>query len=184
MGKTRISSQESLVPHSNVIIQNPGDDGLIRRAQRMSNTIPGISRFPYGVLLAQHRIEGIILHSLAGYSNIEVQRSVEPTSITYNDCKAENQSLYPIKIEIAQVKAERAWYQDAASNGNKAVDTHGKVAKGGLNGLSDEPATQEVIRAKYVIGCDGAHSWTRRQLGFQMEGEQSEYVWGVLGKSA
>lgn len=38
----------------------------------------------------------------------------------------------------------------------------------------------EIIMAKYMIGCDGAHSWTRRQLGFQMEGEQTDFVWGVL----
>ena len=40
---------------------------------------------------------------------------------------------------------------------------------------------EEMIRAKYVVGCDGAHSWTRTQLGFQMEGEQTEFIWGVLG---
>jgi phenol 2-monooxygenase len=63
----------------------------------------------------------------------------------------------------------------------------------------------EVIKAKYLIGCDGAHSWTRRTLGIQMIGEQTsafchgpaappdlyshpssqcadivDYVWGVL----
>lgn len=31
-----------------------------------------------------------------------------------------------------------------------------------------------------MIGCDGAHGWTRRQLGFQMEGEQTDFIWGVL----
>ena len=44
----------------------------------------------------------------------------------------------------------------------------------------DSDAPREMIRAKYVIGCDGAHSWTRRQLGFQMEGEQTDFVWGVI----
>ena len=38
----------------------------------------------------------------------------------------------------------------------------------------------ETIKAKYLIGCDGAHSWTRRQLGFKMEGEQTDFVWGVI----
>jgi flavin-dependent dehydrogenase len=40
--------------------------------------------------------------------------------------------------------------------------------------------TSEVVHAKYMIGCDGAHSWTRRQLGFSMEGEQTDFIWGVL----
>ena len=37
-----------------------------------------------------------------------------------------------------------------------------------------------MISAKYMIGCDGAHSWTRRQLGFIMQGEQTDFIWGVL----
>ncbi len=31
-----------------------------------------------------------------------------------------------------------------------------------------------------MIGCDGAHSWTRRQLGFHMQGEQTDFIWGAL----
>lgn len=38
----------------------------------------------------------------------------------------------------------------------------------------------ETVKAKYLIGCDGAHSWTRRQLGIQLEGEQTDLIWGVL----
>ena len=36
--------------------------------------------------------------------------------------------------------------------------------------------TTETVHAKYVIGCDGAHSWTRRQLGITMEGEQTDFI--------
>lgn len=31
----------------------------------------------------------------------------------------------------------------------------------------------ETIKAKYVIGCDGGHSWVRRTLGIEMVGEQT-----------
>ena len=31
----------------------------------------------------------------------------------------------------------------------------------------------EIVRAKFVIGCDGAHSWTRKELGIELEGEQT-----------
>lgn len=31
----------------------------------------------------------------------------------------------------------------------------------------------ETVRAKYLLGCDGAHSWTRAQLGIDMVGETS-----------
>ena len=36
---------------------------------------------------------------------------------------------------------------------------------------------EEVVKAKYVVGCDGAHSWTRKALGpkYEMKGEMSEW---------
>ena len=37
-----------------------------------------------------------------------------------------------------------------------------------------------VYRAKYVLGCDGAHSTVRRALGFTMVGDSSDAVWGVI----
>ncbi|KAG8789416.1 hypothetical protein FRC12_013524 [Ceratobasidium sp. 428] len=37
-----------------------------------------------------------------------------------------------------------------------------------------------IIKAKYVIGCDGAHSWTRAQLGIDMVGDTSDSVWGLV----
>ena len=36
----------------------------------------------------------------------------------------------------------------------------------------------EIIHTKYVVGCDGAHSWVRKQLDIDMEGEQTDFVWG------
>ena len=37
------------------------------------------------------------------------------------------------------------------------------------------------VRAKYVVGCDGAHSNVRRSMpGVAMEGETSDAFWGVL----
>ncbi|KAL5476595.1 hypothetical protein ACEPAI_3275 [Sanghuangporus weigelae] len=38
----------------------------------------------------------------------------------------------------------------------------------------------EIVHAKYVLGADGAHSWVRGQLNFTMDGEQTDYVWGVV----
>ncbi|KAL4951776.1 FAD binding domain-containing protein [Aspergillus filifer] len=38
----------------------------------------------------------------------------------------------------------------------------------------------EIESSKYVVGADGAHSWVRQELGFSLEGESTDYVWGVL----
>lgn len=39
--------------------------------------------------------------------------------------------------------------------------------------LEKADGVSETVKAKYVVGCDGAHSWTRRQLGFDMVGDTS-----------
>ncbi|KAK4662335.1 uncharacterized protein QC763_700530 [Podospora pseudopauciseta] len=39
---------------------------------------------------------------------------------------------------------------------------------------------QKTYRAKYVLGCDGAHSIVRKSLGFKMVGDSSDAVWGVM----
>jgi len=44
----------------------------------------------------------------------------------------------------------------------------------------DTPGKQEIVHARYVVGCDGAHSWVRKALGITMEGVQTDSIWGVV----
>lgn len=46
------------------------------------------------------------------------------------------------------------------------------------NGDAEE--VEERIRAKYIVGCDGAHSWLRKQLQVQLEGDLTDSVFGVV----
>ncbi|KAI0911925.1 FAD binding domain-containing protein [Ustulina deusta] len=39
---------------------------------------------------------------------------------------------------------------------------------------------EQVYKAKYVLGSDGAHSQVRKSLGFKMVGDSSDEVWGVM----
>ncbi|KAF7181555.1 hypothetical protein CNMCM7691_000774 [Aspergillus felis] len=53
----------------------------------------------------------------------------------------------------------------------------------GLSFQSDDSGIAGIdtlVGAKYLSGCDGAHSWVRKQLGFRLEGEGSECHWGVV----
>lgn len=45
--------------------------------------------------------------------------------------------------------------------------------------LPEGQADTEIVHAKFVIGADGAHSWVRKTFGIEMEGEQTDFVWGV-----
>jgi len=39
---------------------------------------------------------------------------------------------------------------------------------------------EKTYQAKYVLGCDGAHSIVRKSLGFKMVGDSTDAVWGVM----
>jgi len=38
----------------------------------------------------------------------------------------------------------------------------------------------ETVRARYVVGCDGARSAVRRSLGLALHGESANHAWGVM----
>ena len=38
----------------------------------------------------------------------------------------------------------------------------------------------ETIRAKYVVGCDGARSGVRQAMGLSLKGESANHAWGVM----
>ena len=157
--------------------QNPGNDGLIHRSSRMPNTIPGLSRFPCGVLLAQHRIEDVILEEIKKYPVVEIRRKVEPCSIEIDSTKGDDQDAYAVTVKVSRVTKDQP--NGVVTYGMKAL-AQGSVDPPSAY-MDQDQSYRETIQAKYIIGCDGAHSWTRKQLGFRMEGEQTEYVWGVLG---
>ncbi|KAI0431500.1 FAD binding domain-containing protein [Xylaria sp. FL1042] len=39
---------------------------------------------------------------------------------------------------------------------------------------------EQVYKAKYVLGSDGAHSQVRKSMGFKMVGDSTDEVWGVM----
>ncbi|MEP3279018.1 MAG: FAD-dependent monooxygenase [Stappiaceae bacterium] len=43
----------------------------------------------------------------------------------------------------------------------------------------EEPA-KEQVKARYVVGCDGAHSAVRHLLGYDLQGEAARQLWGVM----
>lgn len=45
---------------------------------------------------------------------------------------------------------------------------------------ADGPADCETVRARYVVGCDGARSAVRKQLSIVLEGDSANKAWGVM----
>lgn len=46
-----------------------------------------------------------------------------------------------------------------------------------VNGKDGET---ELVRANYVVGCDGARSTVRREMGLELKGESAKQLWGVM----
>ena len=168
--------------YSLYIIQNPDESGLIRRTDRLPDTIPGVSRFQEATL-HQGRIERFFLNLLKEESNIEVERGVLPELLELDSSALDSRDAYPVKVKVRYLDVDDATpaqndtsVNDGLFRSNLAKDDEDDL----LRKSRARAAPTEIIRAKYVIGCDGAHSWTRRQLGFTMEGEQTEFIWGVL----
>ncbi|WFF41353.1 3-hydroxybenzoate 4-monooxygenase [Salinicola endophyticus] len=43
-----------------------------------------------------------------------------------------------------------------------------------------EEGRERTVRAKYVVGCDGARSGVRRAIGCTLAGDQANHAWGVM----
>lgn len=44
----------------------------------------------------------------------------------------------------------------------------------------ENTGTTQTVRAKYVVGCDGARSVVRRSMGHALKGEAARQLWGVM----
>jgi phenol 2-monooxygenase (NADPH) len=148
--------------------------------------MPGISRF-YEIVLHQGRIERFFLDNITKYADppIEVERGVLPTSLHVDESLAEDNAAYPITVTLQHLSEEEAVppqqrdkLQDGLFRSNLSPDDTDDLIKKS----SGKEGSIETVKAKYLVGCDGAHSWTRRQLGFEMQGEATDYIWGVIGK--
>lgn len=47
-------------------------------------------------------------------------------------------------------------------------------------GCLDRPGQFETIKARYIVGCDGARSTVRKTLGHELKGESARQLWGVM----
>ncbi|KAA8622825.1 UbiH 2-polyprenyl-6-methoxyphenol hydroxylase [Pyrenophora tritici-repentis] len=166
---------------------NPGEDGLIRRSDRVPDVPVGLSRFKE-IVLHQGRIERFFLDHIKKHTknSLQVERGVLPEALHIDDNLVSDHSSdnYPITVQLRYLSEEEA----------KPAQSKGSVVNDGLfrsnlaeddtedliaNSRKNQSGT-ETVKAKYVVGCDGAHSWTRKQLGFELEGEPTDHIWGVL----
>lgn len=175
-----------------ICLWNPDENGTIQRSSRIPDTIPGISRFQQ-VVLHQGRIERFFLDAIKEFSrgSVAVERGVLPTSIDIDTNNVDELDAYPITIQLRHLTEEEATPSQAAtmSNGSEAQDGlfRSNLAADDTDDmlravadLNEKANKTETVKAKYVIGADGAHSWVRKQIGLKLAGESTDFIWGVL----
>ena len=158
---------------------NPDEKGIIRRNDKIPDTIPGISRFQQ-IVLHQGRIERFFLDMIDECGGNTVERGIMPTKLTIDESLVEDNDAYPITITLRHLSEKEATPDQVATSANGAAtqdglfrsnltpdDTHELLKQAELDAKADQ---EEIVHAKYVLGGDGAHSWVREQLGFKLEG--------------
>ncbi|KAL9117600.1 MAG: hypothetical protein Q9187_005862, partial [Circinaria calcarea] len=157
------------------------DKGHIQRSQRVISQKVGIGRFTQ-VCINQGIIEQTFVDLLKINARVKVERSVVPEKLELDHSCIDEQDAYPITIKV---RHSRHGTDASETNGVKDTTYHTQngleEAADGISGQEDvENGQVEIIKAKYVLGCDGAHSWTRQQLGLRLEGKQTDHIWGVM----
>lgn len=137
------------------------------------------------MLLNQGRIERFLLDSIQQHSDLRVERGVIAESFEYDDEMEKDSNGYPITVKLRTLSDEEAYSPGLRVNETNNAATSG-VSRGSL--LSDDwnelianskvkQKKTEIVKAKYLIGCDGAHSWTRKQVNIPLEGSTTDHIW-------
>lgn len=138
--------------------QRAGKDGLICRDSVSGNSNPGLSRFQEATL-GQGRIEEHLLKFIEGYSNVQIRWQTIPTSLRLHKDMLNDSHSHAVEVQL-----------------RPSPDPDKQQSAATLDG--DVKAT---IYARYLIGCDGARSWVRKQLNLSLEGSSSQNShWGVV----
>lgn len=140
-------------------------NGDIVRVSRRDGRAGVESRFRYLLVNAQSTIEGVFRDAMGSGDKIIRGLTFTP----------DVELIVPRKVAVEHnIRPTRLSVSDDLTTLSDSTSYPATVILEHSNGES------ETVQAKYVLGCDGAHSWTRTQLGINMVGDTSDDVWGVI----
>lgn len=92
-------------------------------------------------------------------------------------------------VIVNQARMQHYLLENAALSASKLAPDYGVEFLGLSTGdgeypvsvdLRDATGAQITVRAKYVVGCDGARSTVRRAIGRELRGDAANHAWGVM----
>lgn len=105
--------------------------------------------------------------------HVEVKRETIPTSFEIDYAMINDHDAFPIRVNLEDVPCNPTTPFDGVATPNSEL-SEAPSDDSGYAGMGT------TVEAKYILGCDGAHSWVRKQLGLRLEGESYNDCWGVL----
>lgn len=123
----------------------------IVRSGRIQDTEDGLSEFPH-VILNQARVHDFYLDRMGN----------APTRLEPDYARR----LLELRIDPAVVS-------DGAARPFPVSATLERIDPGHQGQL-------EIVKARYVVGCDGARSTVRKSLGLALHGDSANQAWGVM----
>ncbi|KAL2022367.1 hypothetical protein VTK56DRAFT_5434 [Thermocarpiscus australiensis] len=148
-----------------IAIWGPRKDGKhgIVREQVIQDKVEELGKIRE-TMLQQSRVEHHLLQNLQSHDNITIRYSTRPVSVEIDSTCSHQGNDLSVRVALRPVESS----EGEENTGGSANEP---------SGCSD---TDEYVRAKYVVGCDGARSWLRKQLGVSLEGDLTDSVFGVV----
>ncbi len=135
---------------------DPEDRTKIKRTGRIVDTEPGLSEFPH-VIVNQARMLAYLLDYMErSPSRLRPFYSLHASDLSIDGDPAVD---YPVMVTLQRVSDGPAGAADSAIRARSGEAT---------------------IRARYVVGCDGARSAIRTAIGRELKGEAMNVSWGVM----
>lgn len=131
------------------------------------------------MLLSQGRLERFILDSIKQHSDLEIEWGIIAESLEYDETLEEDPNAYPITVKLRTLSEEEANSPSGLDRSNLLPDDWDDLIQKSRERLTKT----EIVKAKYLIGCDGAHSWTRKQVNIPLEGSSTDHIWLVFKAS-
>lgn len=146
-------------------LQRRNDEGKLERTN--ATVSPWAPPSPFTtVSLTQSRTTAMMLEYVAKHSDIAVERAKLPRSISIS----KDESEHPVTVSVQRMQYSNGDGKMSRNDNDIHENDVGKTVE----------LSEEIIKAKYIIGCDGAHSWTRKQFDIASVGDDSDIIWGVL----
>lgn len=146
------------------------------------------SPFP-ACTISQGRIEKYIVDAIRDHSNLNpylpIDRGIQAESLEVDPSLTSDPAAYPVSVKLRHLSFEEANPSigtdvDGITSGLVGSNLNGESWESYAANKKVDEGTIETVHAKYVLGCDGAHSWVRSQIGVKMEGSSKEAVWGAM----